>query len=318
MKTSIFSRIFGAIVLVSFIAVTLVSVLSLAGQVKTFENSIIREKRSLLSFLKTASEYQDDVFISDEILRIVKDSGDIDFLWIVDEEGVIFYDSNEELDGKKIKDEFVSTDYFQERDVYYQDSSVKIMAQPIEGHEGERWTAFLGVNMVEIIAYLVPAFIRAASILLMAVIVSVFLSLALTEKIISPLLKLRRAITKISDQNLNERVDIKTGDEIEEIGIQFNKMAKRLRESRRELEETKEVLEVRVNARTKELEEMTDKLEEKVQARTQELERKVEELEKFHKLTVGREKKMINLKKENKKLNQKIDELEKEIKNLKN
>lgn len=305
--------------MVSFIAITLVSALGLTGQVKVFEDSVVREKKTLLNFLETASKQSEEgEFISDEVLKIVEDSGDISFLWIVDEEGELFYASEKDLTGQEIEDRFLSTNRFVERDAYYQESKIKLLAKPLEGPQGESWTAFLGVNMVEVIAFLIPAFIRAISILLIAVILSIFLALALTERIISPLLALRSAITGISDGNLEERVDIKTGDEVEEIGREFNKMAGRLKKSRQELEEAKEVLEIRVNARTKELEEMTDKLEEKVKARTEELQRKVEELEKFHKLTVGREKKMIKLKEENKKLEKEIEKLEEEIENLKN
>jgi len=47
---------------------------------------------------------------------------------------------------------------------------------------------------------------------------------------------------------------------------------------------------------------LQENLEEKIKERTNELQKRVEELEKFHKLTVGRELKMIELKKEIKKL----------------
>ncbi len=68
------------------------------------------------------------------------------------------------------------------------------------------------------------------------------------------------------------------------------------------LEETKETLEIRVRARVKELEELTQNLEGKVKERTKEIQKKVQELEKFQKFSVGRELKMIELKKEIKKM----------------
>lgn len=64
------------------------------------------------------------------------------------------------------------------------------------------------------------------------------------------------------------------------------------------LEEAKDILEVRVVARTKELKELNEKLEEKVRQRTQELQEKLNELDKWYRLTVGRELKMIELKQE--------------------
>ena len=74
----------------------------------------------------------------------------------------------------------------------------------------------------------------------------------------------------------------------------------------KELEEAKSILEVKVKSRTKELEELTKSLEEKVKKRTGELQSRIEELEKFHKLTIGREVRMAELKEE-------IEEFKKEI-----
>jgi len=61
-------------------------------------------------------------------------------------------------------------------------------------------------------------------------------------------------------------------------------------------------LEIKVKARTRELEELTETLDEKVKKRTAELQKRINELERFHKVTVGRELKMIELKKELKKI----------------
>lgn len=87
-------------------------------------------------------------------------------------------------------------------------------------------------------------------------------------------------------------------------------------EAEEEAETSAAVLAIKVEARTKELRELADSLDEKVKARTQELEEKIEELERFHRLTIGRELKMVELKKENQKLKEKIKELEAKIKNI--
>lgn len=122
------------------------------------------------------------------------------------------------------------------------------------------------------------------------------ISYLLGNKIVIPIKKLITATRKIALGELETKIAIKTGDEIEELAESFNQMASDLKKSRTALEESKNVLEVRVAARTRELQELTKNLEEKVRERTKELQNRLDELERFHRLTVGRELKMVELK----------------------
>lgn len=74
-----------------------------------------------------------------------------------------------------------------------------------------------------------------------------------------------------------------------------------------EVEEARKVLEIKVKARTKELQELAEKQEEIIEERTKEIQGKMRESEVFHKLAVGRELKMVELKKEIKKLEEKLN-----------
>jgi len=80
-----------------------------------------------------------------------------------------------------------------------------------------------------------------------------------------------------------------------------------LLEAQEEIEIARGTLEIKVKARTMELEELTQGLEEQVKERTKELQVKVEELEKFNKLVVGRELKMVELKEEIAKLKKELE-----------
>lgn len=80
-----------------------------------------------------------------------------------------------------------------------------------------------------------------------------------------------------------------------------------LEKTQGELKKERVVLKEKVSERTKELEKLTKSLEEKVQGRTKELQEKMQELEKFNKLAVGREMKMIELKEKIKELEEKLN-----------
>lgn len=115
------------------------------------------------------------------------------------------------------------------------------------------------------------------------------ISLHTTRHITKPLDKLRKGTEIIGKGDLKHVIDIESGDEIGELASAFNQMTRDLKESRKEIEKYSKVLEKEVAERTKELE------------------AKIDDLERFSKVGVGRELKMIELKK-------RIRELEKKTK----
>jgi len=74
------------------------------------------------------------------------------------------------------------------------------------------------------------------------------------------------------------------------------------------IHEFQKKLEIQVEARTKELEELSQSLDRKVKQRTKELQERVNQLERFQRLTVGREIRMGELKKEIEKLKKELEE----------
>lgn len=140
----------------------------------------------------------------------------------------------------------------------------------------------------------------------------VLFAVLFSSRLVGPIKKLVEVTKEVGKGNLDVMVKPQRQDEIGELAEEFNSMIKELKEAREILETEKDVLEIKVRARTRELEELAQSLDEKVKLRTKELQERIEELEKFHRLTVGRELKMIELKEKIKKLEEKIRELEKE------
>ena len=88
-----------------------------------------------------------------------------------------------------------------------------------------------------------------------------------------PIIKLKDAANSIRQGNFDTKIEITSKDEIEELANAFSDMAKDLKEQQ-------------------------ENLERKVAERTKELEKKIDELERYKKVTVGRELKMVELKKQ--------------------
>jgi methyl-accepting chemotaxis protein len=143
----------------------------------------------------------------------------------------------------------------------------------------------------------------AASSFLFVIVMSILFTVLFTGRILKPLKKLLDVVQEVGtgDLDVRAKVGIKR-DEIGDLAKEFNFMVDRLKLAQEALQEDKKVLEIKVKARTNELEELNTGLDEKVKERTRELQERVEELERFHRLTVGRELKMLELKKENEKL----------------
>lgn len=125
-----------------------------------------------------------------------------------------------------------------------------------------------------------------------------------SRNLIYPLKKLILWARKVVRGETKEKIFIITNDEISEVVECLKQMVE-------ELENTKVVLEIKIEARTKKLRELAEGLEDEVKRRTKKIQEKMEELERFQKLAVGRELKMVELKEEIKKLKAEIKERKK-------
>jgi C4-dicarboxylate-specific signal transduction histidine kinase/CheY-like chemotaxis protein len=79
------------------------------------------------------------------------------------------------------------------------------------------------------------------------------LTLALTRRIVAPLKMLSHAARQISQGDLDQSLEVRSGDEVAQLGTSFNHMLERLRAYRRAEEQQQRTLEEQVERRTEEL-----------------------------------------------------------------
>lgn len=78
---------------------------------------------------------------------------------------------------------------------------------------------------------------------MLAIVLSIFIGSGLAGLIVKPVNKLRRATDEMADENLDIKLDIRTGDEIQELATSFNRMAAQLKQSYEELLKSNQDLE---------------------------------------------------------------------------
>ncbi len=187
----------------------------------------------------------------------------------------------------------------------------QVITEYLSSHEKEE----LRQAGEEIFVILQSVSTQAFLILLIVIILSLFGSIIMARSLARPVKKILTGVERVGKGDFNFKVSTKSNDEIGELSERFNEMIGKLKKQSA-LEDSKNVLEVKVKAKTRELEELNRDLEYKVRERTRDLRRKIKDLEKFRTVTVGRELKMIELKKENKKLKEEVQMLQKEKDNF--
>ena len=108
------------------------------------------------------------------------------------------------------------------------------------------WRVFVEQPMSEVNAKLEASIARAALLLLAGVFLSAFGALALARGMMRPIRTLDEGARRIGSGDLDQKIDVRTGDELQGLAEQFNRMTGKLRESYAGLER-------KVDERTREL-----------------------------------------------------------------
>jgi signal transduction histidine kinase len=113
------------------------------------------------------------------------------------------------------------------------------------------WAVFVELPLAEAFAPLYGSLKRTGLLLLGGLVLSILASVYLARRMVTPIRALQRGAAHIGAGQLDERIVVRTGDELEALADQFNKMAGDLKESYTGLER-------KVDERTAELKESLD------------------------------------------------------------
>ena len=93
------------------------------------------------------------------------------------------------------------------------------------------WTVFVEQPVDDAFAPLYASLRRTGLMLLAGLLVAIGVSLVLARRMVTPIRALREGAAQIGAGNLDQRIEVHSGDELEALGEQFNSMAARLKES---------------------------------------------------------------------------------------
>ncbi len=108
------------------------------------------------------------------------------------------------------------------------------------------WLVFVEQPKAQAYAGVYQSLRRLGFLLLFGIILAIVSSMIVVHKMMVPILAIKEGATRIGSGSLEQRIEVKTGDELEELAEQFNRMASQLRDSYANLEQ-------KIELRTREL-----------------------------------------------------------------
>ena len=130
-----------------------------------------------------------------------------------------------------------------------------IMAKGLDGGEvlavfakipNLRWSVFIERPLAEVVTSLRTQIWRSAALMLLGLALSVLASVMLARRMVAPIRRLQESAARVGRGELDHRIDIRTGDELQALAEEFNHATTQLQDAQRNLEQ-------KVEARTAEL-----------------------------------------------------------------
>lgn len=236
--------------------------------------------------------------------------GDTGVAYVVDMEGnlIAFGDTSRVLKGENLKHLDEVNEFVDGNELAHESESE--ISKGILGDDvvtthvhldNPKWAVVVELPTQEAYEDVILELRLSVLVMFLCFVLAVVIGIYLSKRITKPIIKLRDATREISKGNLDTKITVKSKDEIGDLATSFNQMTSDLKQSKRKLEEYSRTLEDKVKERTTELmtTNMTLRTEITERKRAEEaLQKTMRDLKRFNRLAVGREHRMIELKRE--------------------
>jgi len=292
MKLNLSFKIIGIVFIISIISVSLNFFLNFNQVTYNLESAEIEKgkaiTRSLTASINDIKKIDDKEFILSIVnkqLWLDSEIINIQYYLKKGDKFELFYESGYSSDEKTIDDEInqnlIGNNIIHHEIITEQNQRILRVITPVHV-SGQNVAAFqidmTLENLDKTIKKSMTNLVFFGLLFLFSIVLFVFLFLRLF--VITPILELNKGVNEIAIGNFNFKIKKHSKDEIGELSDSFNKMAQEIKTANLEIKKHEHELEKQVEKRTKELQD------------------KIEQLEKFQRLTVGREIKMVELKKQ--------------------
>jgi HAMP domain-containing protein len=211
--------------------------------------------------------------------------------YVVDNEGYLlaFTDTSRVLKRENLKELREVNDFIGGKDegserrgeVLKGINGTDVVSTYVRVAEEPAWAIIVELPLAEAYGPIINQLLISFSVLLVSIVLIILLSRLLAQRITKPIIRLRDAAKQISTGNLNTTIEVTSQDEIGELSEAFNQMATQLKQ-------------------------YYSNLETQVKEKTEQVLKQMEETGRMNKLMVGRELRMVELKRENETLRQKL------------
>jgi len=254
-RRSLHGRFFLLMLSIALITGIFVFIFTVRKGNRIIEGKFIQENKNLAQIISQNIEVG---YLSHQwpfaFLEQVSRSPNVLFWWLVRPDGKIYLADQVDIWGLTIKDSSLGTkeQVIKNSISLKTGERIKLIVQPVKIDElKEPWSFYLGVPLGLSGGAKYELFASTIFLLIGIIFLIGILSFFSAKNFLKPIKELINKISIISNGNLDLKIKIKTGDEIEELANAFNKMTFKLKELYTTLEK-------RVVERTKELENSRD------------------------------------------------------------